>query len=244
MLLLSGVRHEGTPEGTYETINGIRTYVATPKTDYPKDKAVIYLTDVFGLELTNNLLLVDGFACNGFKVYAPDLLEGDPVPTTAFDPGSGFELGKWLPNHTTDHAGERVRQVIKGLSGQGITAYGATGYCYGARIVFDLAFDNLIHAAVVAHPSFVQAEDLDSYIKRSRAPLLINSCEFDDAFPPPLAQSADEKFANFAPGYRRAHFDGVRHGFATRGNLNDPTVNAAKEGAFKGSVEWLIKNLQ
>ena len=40
--------------GTYEEINGIRTYVATPKTDYPKDKAVLYLTDVFGHELLNN----------------------------------------------------------------------------------------------------------------------------------------------------------------------------------------------
>jgi hypothetical protein len=48
---------------------------------------------------------------------------------------------------------------------------------------------------------------------------LINSCELDDAFPLSVAQTADEKFANFAPGYRRAHFDGVRHGFASRGDL-------------------------
>jgi hypothetical protein len=30
-----------------------------------------------------------------------------------------------------------------------------------ARIVFDLAFDNVIQAAVVAHPSFLKPEDLD-----------------------------------------------------------------------------------
>jgi hypothetical protein len=41
--------------GTYEEINGIRTYVATPKTDCPKDKAILFLTDVYGLELNNNL---------------------------------------------------------------------------------------------------------------------------------------------------------------------------------------------
>jgi dienelactone hydrolase len=86
-------------------INGIKTYVATPKGDYPKDKAIIYLPDVFGLELPNNVvccppssrpnssflltspihwkLLVDDFARNGFKVYAPDLFEGDPVPPDA-----------------------------------------------------------------------------------------------------------------------------------------------------------------
>ena len=64
---------------------------------------------------------------------------------------------------------------------QGITVYGATGYCYGGatptwdfrcamlspfvfrigRLVFDLAFDNIIHVAVVAHPSLLKPEDLD-----------------------------------------------------------------------------------
>jgi dienelactone hydrolase len=82
-------------------INGIKTYVATPKVNYPKDKAVIYLTDVFGHELPNNLvlryspfsrselinpiqLLSDDFANNGFKVYTPELFEGDPVAPDAF----------------------------------------------------------------------------------------------------------------------------------------------------------------
>jgi hypothetical protein len=86
-------------------INGIKTYVATPKVDYPKDKAIIYLPDVFGFELPNNRvrclpssqpnplcllisffhrqLLIDDFARNGFKVYSPDLFEDDPVPADA-----------------------------------------------------------------------------------------------------------------------------------------------------------------
>jgi len=115
----AGVRYGGTAEGnltypcfgfqdtntsaalgTYEEIGGIKTYVATPKVDYPKNKAVIYLTDVFGLEFPNNLvrrppfycseltnpiqLLADDFARNGFKVYAPELFEGDPVAPDAF----------------------------------------------------------------------------------------------------------------------------------------------------------------
>jgi hypothetical protein len=41
-------------------------------------------------------------------------------------------------------------------------------------------------------------------------------------FPPSLAKTADEKFASFAPGYRRVHFEGVHHGFATRGDLVRP----------------------
>ncbi|KAI0000641.1 hypothetical protein BJV74DRAFT_882710 [Russula compacta] len=49
-----------------------------------------------------------------------------------------------------------------------------------------------------------------------------------------MAQTADEKFAAFVPGYHRTYFPGAHHGFATRGDLKDPTIKAAKEGAFKG----------
>lgn len=38
---------------------------------------------------------------------------------------------KWLPNHTFEHTGKRVRNVIDGLKERGIIVYGATGYCYG-----------------------------------------------------------------------------------------------------------------
>lgn len=39
--------------GKWEEINGVNSYVATPTVDYPKDKAIIFLTDVFGPQLVN-----------------------------------------------------------------------------------------------------------------------------------------------------------------------------------------------
>ena len=86
----------------------------------------------------------------------------------------------------------------------------------------------------------------------------------DDAFPKSFAETADQKFANFAPGYRRTYYEGASHGFAVRGDIvrehvfllhypethsaphvqSKPAVKTAKEGAFKESVEWLIKYLQ
>jgi dienelactone hydrolase len=96
-------------------------------------------------------LLPDDFARNGFKVYVPELFEGDAVSEDAFNPvrhsrsttfslinsvlqGSSFDLKKWIPNHTAEHTGKRVRKVIDGLKEQGVTIYGATGYCYGGTI--------------------------------------------------------------------------------------------------------------
>ncbi|KAJ7445853.1 hypothetical protein FB451DRAFT_1055416 [Mycena latifolia] len=65
---ITGVTHEGTPEGTIETIGGVACYAATPTVDYPKDKVLLFLTDVYGLELVNSRFLADDFARNGFKV--------------------------------------------------------------------------------------------------------------------------------------------------------------------------------
>jgi hypothetical protein len=44
--------------GKTEQIAGHKCYVATPTIDYPKDAVVLMLTDVFGIELYNNLVAV------------------------------------------------------------------------------------------------------------------------------------------------------------------------------------------
>lgn len=50
----TGVRHEGTPIGTVETVAGVQCYVATPQGPYARGKAVLLLTDVFGMQLENS----------------------------------------------------------------------------------------------------------------------------------------------------------------------------------------------
>ena len=104
-------------------------------------------------------LLADDFARNGFKVYAPDIVEGDPVPADAFNPvchssvtslfssslikrtlqGVNFDLASWIQRHSAQTAGAQARKVIEGLRAQGITIYGATGYCYGGMSTQHLA---------------------------------------------------------------------------------------------------------
>jgi hypothetical protein len=39
--------------GKWEKIGGIDCYVATPESEYPKDKAILFLPDVFGPQLNN-----------------------------------------------------------------------------------------------------------------------------------------------------------------------------------------------
>lgn len=57
--------------GEFKVIGGVNTYVTTPTRDYPKNKAVLYLADVFGPGHINAQLLADDFAENGFMVSTP-----------------------------------------------------------------------------------------------------------------------------------------------------------------------------
>ncbi|PCH44448.1 alpha/beta-hydrolase [Wolfiporia cocos MD-104 SS10] len=241
----SGVIHEGEPEGKIEQFAGVECYIATPSGEYPKDKALLFLTDVFGIPLVNNKLLADGFARNGFKVVMPDIMAGEPLPDSAMgDPNR--DRVAWRAKHgpeTWDHV---VDKVVAALKETGVTRIATTGYCFGAPPAFYLAYKNETHVTIVSHPSMLQIPaDLEKYRDVSKAPLLINSCEVDQAFPKEAQATTDELLGGgkFAPGYERTYWDGCTHGFAVRGDLSNPKVKAGKEGAFKASVEFLNKYL-
>ncbi|KAJ6605465.1 dienelactone hydrolase [Mycena vulgaris] len=242
-----GVQHEGTPEGTFEHIGGVKCYVATPTVDYPKDKVVLFLTDVFGLALPNNLLLADDFARNGLKTIVPDILNDDPVPPGGFDANAHlYDRATWFARHGVQQTRSPVDNVVAALKESGVTGFAATGYCFSAPCLMDLAFDGVIQVAAISHPSrLVMPDILEKYLQVAKAPLLINTCTVDPPFPHEAQAQADMILGNgkFAPGYRREYFEGCTHGFAVRGDMNDPKVKAGKEGAFKACVEWFLMYL-
>ncbi|KAG2144592.1 dienelactone hydrolase [Suillus clintonianus] len=243
---IQGVRHEGKPSGTLETIAGVACYVATPTIEYSKEKVILLLPDAFGIELVNAQLLADDFAKNGFKVVAIDYFNGDGLPADRVLNDKAFDFRGWLATHGTEVTRPPLDKVIAALKEEGVTKFGATGYCFGGRYTFDLAFDNIIQCAVVSHPSLLDLpDDLETYFAKATAPLLINSCENDRLFPAEAQAKADEIFGDgkFAPGYRREYFPGCTHGFAVRGDLSDPLVKAGKEGSFMASAEFFLEHL-
>ncbi|KAF9013559.1 dienelactone hydrolase [Hymenopellis radicata] len=216
----SGVVHEGTPTGKLEVIGGVECYTATPEGDYAEDKVLLYLSDAVGLALT---VMMDYF-------------NGDAIPVDYLTQEGGFDALAWIGRHGREAT--RPRLTNKGLW--------ATGYCFGGRYVFDLAFDGVVKVGTTAHPSMLTfPDDFEKYVSTASAPLQINSCEFDEYFPPAIQAKGDEIFANakFAPGYERLYYEGCTHGFAVRGDISDPKIKAAKEGAFNASVQWLKKYL-
>ncbi|KAF9523355.1 Alpha/Beta hydrolase protein [Crepidotus variabilis] len=239
-----GVTHKGTPQGKWEKIGGVDCYVGTPTADISKDAVVLYFADLFGPQAVNAQLMVDDFASSGFKTIAMDYFGGDPAPPDGLDEGTKFDLWGWLGRHSPNVTRPYIDKVVSALATQGVTTLYGTGYCFGGRYVFDLAFDNVLKVAVVAHPSLLEIpKDLETYIAKSQAPLLINSCEIDPVFHLEAQAKADEVLGsgNFKPGYKRNYFPGCSHGFAVRGDMSNPEVKAGKEGAFKATIEWFSK---
>ncbi|TFY74577.1 hypothetical protein EWM64_g9437 [Hericium alpestre] len=245
---IEGVRHEGTPEGRFEDIGGIRTYSRSPLATTPRTRRPS--TSALAIPLTTpGQLLADDFARNGFQVYLPDLFDGDPVPEDAISlnatVSANFGFRAWLARNSFGESLPKVKAVIHALKESGVSRFGAIGFCYGGRHVFDLAYEQKIHVSVASHPSFVQAEDLEIYAQKASAPLLLNTCEVDGQFPAEKQARADEVLGGgkFKYGYERTYWPECTNEFAVRGDLSDPNVKAGKEGSFEASVRWFLEHL-
>jgi dienelactone hydrolase len=72
---LKGSIHEGEPQGTFEDITDVRTYIARPTADKANGNIIFYFPDVWG-HFTNGFLIMDGFAAAGYLVLALDYFRG------------------------------------------------------------------------------------------------------------------------------------------------------------------------
>ncbi|KAH8926535.1 alpha/beta-hydrolase [Atractiella rhizophila] len=237
---VSGVIHEGEAVGTIDNINGVKCYIGKPSVEYPKNKALLFLPDVFGLEFINNKLLVDAYAKNGFYTVLIDYFEGDSIPENALN-DSNFDRYAWLAKHGHDRTKPLLDAAIKGLKEQGFETFAAIGYCFGAKYVAALAYDNSLKAGVMNHPSFLDYPTDPEKLKATKLPLLWNVCEIDDQCPLEKQKIVDEVYGD-AEFYKKSYYPKASHGFAVRGDLTVPEVKFAKEDSFKQSVEWLIKH--
>lgn len=69
------------PIGRVEVLHGRQTYISEPKNGDTVLGIIVIVPDAFGWEFRNNRLLADQYAIQGgFKVYLPDLMDGNAAP--------------------------------------------------------------------------------------------------------------------------------------------------------------------
>ncbi|TKY54060.1 Endo-1,3/1,4-beta-D-glucanase protein [Spatholobus suberectus] len=151
--------------GHVDKVGGVDSYL----TGSPHSKlAVLMVSDVFGYEVPNLRKLADKVAAAGYYVVVPDLLDGEP-----FNPqNSNRPLPVWLKYHGPDKGSEAAKPIIEALKSKGVSAIASVCFCWGAKVVVELAKSKLIQTAVLMHPSFISLDDIRGF-ERLRLKLLI-----------------------------------------------------------------------
>ncbi|KAK0606761.1 hypothetical protein LWI29_003946 [Acer saccharum] len=238
--------------GHVEKLGVLDTYVS----GLPDSKLAVFLiSDVHGYEAPNLRKLADKIAAAGFYVVVPDFFYGDPYSAKA-----GKPIRTWLEGHGTDKGVEDAKPVIEALKSKGISAIGAVGFCWGAKVV-QLAKREVIQAAVLCHPSFVTVDDikgqsqysvingeinklLKEMLKKVEVPIAVLGAEIDHLSPPSLLKQFEEVITanNEVDGYVKI-FPKVEHGWTVRYDVGDEAAVKPAEEAHQNMLEWFANVL-
>ncbi|KAJ0677301.1 putative dienelactone hydrolase, alpha/Beta hydrolase [Helianthus annuus] len=221
----------GEESGQIKKIASLNSYVS----GNPDSKlAVLLISDIYGYEAPKLRKIADKVAAAGYYVVVPDMFFGDP-----FIPKSNLQ--DWIKIHPAKPAVEFAKPVIGALKEKGISKIGAAGFCWGAKVVVELAKDASIQAAALLHPTFVTLDD----IKEVKVPVAILGAEFDKESPPEVvkqfeaALQAKPEVDHFVKIY-----PGVSHGWTVRYRDEDITAGKRAQEAHQDLLDWFGKRLQ
>ncbi|KAH9905676.1 Alpha/Beta hydrolase protein [Xylariomycetidae sp. FL2044] len=225
------IAHTGDPVGTEEVYNNTTLYI----TGTPSDTAVVYLTDVFGIQLNENKLLADSFGRAGYLTVAPDLFNGTPAPGD-INGSPDFNTTEFLAQHGPEVTDPIIATAIDYLRNvAGATKVVATGYCFGGRYTFrTLAEGAGADAGFAAHPSLLE----DGEISAITGPASIAAADGDDLMPLERRSAIEALLLATGQPYTLALYGGTEHGFGVRANISDPKQKFGKEEAFLQAVRW------
>ncbi|OAA65773.1 Dienelactone hydrolase [Niveomyces insectorum RCEF 264] len=234
---LKGHLHEGEPRGKIEEILGIKTYVATPSK--PTGHILFYFPDVFGL-FKNGQLVMDSFADAGFQVLGIDYFMGkDPIylhrnPDGTTEPGFDFDV--WKIKHQAFAAENLTKWVdaAKEKYGKPDTKYACVGYCFGAPYVCEELARGSVSAGAFAHPAFLK----EHHFHNIKGPLFLSCAEVDQTFGDESRRKAVDILISEKKTFQVQLFSGVVHGFALRGDVNNPYERFVKEQSLDAIAKW------
>ncbi|ONK62866.1 uncharacterized protein A4U43_C07F8950 [Asparagus officinalis] len=212
-----------------ESFGGLKSYI---NGSLDSKLAILLVSDVFGFEAPNFRKLADKVAAAGYFVVVPDFFYGDP-----FDPAK-MPIKTWVQSHGTEKGFQDAKPVVTALKERGASAVGAAGFCWGGKVVAELAKTGDIKAGVMLHPSLVTVED----IKEIKSHIAVLGAEVDHISPPELLKQFEEILSakKEVESYVKI-FPGVSHGWTVRYDANDENAVKRAEEAHRDMMEWFAK---
>ncbi|KAJ6516862.1 Alpha/Beta hydrolase protein [Mycena vitilis] len=234
----TGFKHSGDPVGKTVTIADVPTYLSEPPASVSRDgpkKVILFFPDVFGPFYVNNQLVQDYFASHGFFVLGIDYFLGDPIHNHTEE---GFDRDAWI-GKSRSTAQELAPKWIEAVRKQygADSKYCAVGYCFGGPFALNIAGTDDVVAAAFAHPAFLTEDQF----KNLKHPFLMSCAETDHTFPADFRRRAEDILVEKKAQYQVQLFSGVSHGFATRGDSEQPDNRYAKEESARGIIGWFTR---
>ncbi|KAK9238299.1 dienelactone hydrolase [Lipomyces kononenkoae] len=260
----TGTLHTGTPEGSCKKLFGLDTYVSP----IPKDPkgVILYITDIFGWELPNARLLADAYAKEGnFVVYVPNFMPWVPITEhelneERLENGGFFQTfpykvwlySRFIPFVFAARQSVTTEKILNFAKSVKSSEYSnlplfTVGFCWGGKYTILFSKSNLgkdVFAATAAmHPSMLK---LPADVEGVSVPLAIGLGTKDHAVGKADAdtiesvlQKTTEKVKGFQ--YELKWYEGMKHGFAVRGNLENEEVRKGIDAAKEQVIQWFHK---
>ncbi|KAI8935702.1 hypothetical protein NX059_007223 [Plenodomus lindquistii] len=230
------VRNAGEPVGQIKNVSGISIYHSYPPgtTTYPK--AIIHITDIFGLPLPENRLLADSLASNGYLVLLPDLFYGDAISLEEQE--AGLNLTEWRALHPPAAIDDVINKTLTYAREElGVERVGAVGYCFGGKYVprwLRGGGEGSVDAGFIAHPSFLTEEEIAGV----KGGLSIAAGTLDASFNSTAKGRAESILNQNNVTFQSNLYAQAPHGFAVRVNQSIPAQAYAKQASFVQAVTW------
>ncbi|KAG6840738.1 hypothetical protein C0991_004756 [Blastosporella zonata] len=257
---LTGEFLPGEPTGVLSTQGA---YLAAGPVQ-PSKRAIVLLTDIFGLPLKNCKIIADHFAKElGCDVWVPDYFAGRPVaplskmkmleravgPMTTWDMIC-FVFGM-IPNVPAFFASRpsvadaRITSFVKAIQEEKkYDKIGCVGYCYGGSAAIRLGSTDLFQSVAIFHPGPFTVD----IAKSIKAPAFWGCAAVDRAVSSTLLEQTEAMYAarkgtDSFLDYEFKIYDGTLHGFAIRPDLTNHVVKEAYDAAVEHTVSWFNKTL-
>ncbi|KAL6703000.1 hypothetical protein ACN47E_010276 [Coniothyrium glycines] len=230
----TGFKWDGQTTGRESKLNDLDTYV----TGDSKDTAILVLTDIFGWTISNVRILADQYAQEtNSTAYVPDLFDGEVIdPDTLSNPekAKNFDLNAFGERHRKEVRWPAIKAAAQTLKSQ-YKKVVAIGFCYGGWACFKLAADpSLIDAISSAHPSLLEEAEIDAV----KVPVQILAPERDFMYSEEMKQYTLQALPKTNVQWEYIYFPGLQHGFASRGDPNNPHQRNGLERAKRSFVNF------
>lgn len=201
---------------------------------HSKKPAVILLSDVWGYGVPKLRKFADKVASAGNFVVVPDLFFGDPTTNTT-------QKEVWLAKHRPEEAVKYVKPLIQVLKEKGIHKIGAAGFCWGGKVVVELAKEvDIIPVAALLHPSYTTVDD----IKGVKVPMALLVGERDNGTPPEYVKESTAALKANQVDYFVKVYPGMPHGWTIRYKDDIPAQKKYSEEACQDLVDWFGQHLK